>query len=313
MAVHCIKTQAINNSINSSTAEFVCKAEGNYNNQLKAMAEHIIADKATKPLVLLSGPSGSGKTTSALRIAELIKQSGLNVHTISMDNYFLPSEMGQLPRDENGKIDLESPYRVDIELFSDHLKKLFLCEEIKVPVFDFATQSRPDFIPITRKENEIIIVEGIHALNPLVTGNTDSFTTCIYVSVRTRISAKDGAVLHPSRIRLMRRLMRDKLFRGRKLEDIFELFASVSRGEELYIMPHKHRADFDVDTFLSYEASAYRDLLLPELEDIKDIMKDNPNYNDILKFLTELSPLPTEAVPADSLVREFIGGSCLPY
>lgn len=313
MAVHCIKTQAINNSINNSTAEFVRKAEENYQHQLKAMAEHIISDKATKPLVLLSGPSGSGKTTSALRIAELIKQSGLNVHTISMDNYFLPSEMGQLPRDENGKVDLESPYRVDIELFSDHLKKLFLCEEIKVPVFDFATQSRPDFIPITRKKNEIIIVEGIHALNPLVTGDTDSFTTCIYVSVRTRISAKDGAVLHPSRIRLMRRLMRDKLFRGRRLEDIFELFASVSRGEELYIMPHKHRADFDVDTFLSYEASAYRDLLLPELEDIKDIMKDNPNYNDIVKFLAELSPLPTEAVPADSLVREFIGGSCLPY
>jgi uridine kinase len=313
MSVKCIKAQQINDSIKNNPAEYVRIAEENYRNQLKTMADKIICDRECKPLVLISGPSGSGKTTSALRIAELIKQSGLNVHTISMDNYFLPGEIEKLPRDKNGKIDLESPYRVDIELFSEHLKKLFRCEEIKVPVFDFATQSRPNFIPMTRKENEIIIIEGIHALNPLVTGDTDSFTTCIYVSVRTRIAADDGTVLHPSRIRLMRRLMRDKLFRGRKLEDIFELFASVSRGEELYIMPYKHRANFDIDTFISYEASAYRDLLLPGLEEIRDIMKNNTNYNDIMKFLTELSPLPTEAIPADSLVREFIGGSCLPY
>lgn len=313
MAANRVKIQEINNSIKTNLAEYVRIAEDNYHNQLKAMADKIICDRGSKPLVLISGPSGSGKTTSALRIANLIKQGGLNVHTISMDNYFLPNELGELPRDKDGKVDLESPYRVDIKLFSEHLEKLFRCEEIKVPVFDFATQSRSDFIPITRKDDEIIIIEGIHALNPLVTGDTGSFTTCIYVSVRTRITADDGAVLHPSRIRLMRRLMRDKLFRGRKLEDIFELFASVSRGEELYIMPYKHLANFDIDTFISYEASAYKELLLPGLGEIREIMKDNTNYKDIMKFLAELSPLSAEAIPADSLVREFIGGSCLPY
>ena len=313
MGTNYIKTAKINNAIITGPESFISLAESNYQNQLEKIAQKISADCNEKPLVLLSGPSGSGKTTSALRIANLIKQNGINVHTISMDNYFLPGELGELPRDKNGNIDLESPYRVDIALFSEHLKKLFLCEEISVPVFDFATQSRPAFIPIKRKNNEVIIIEGIHALNPLVTGDTDAFTTCLYVSVRTRISADDGALLHPSRIRLMRRLMRDKLFRGRKLEDIFALFASVSRGEELYIMPHKHRADFDIDTFISYEASVYKDLLLPGLKDIEDIMKDNVNYNDIVRFLSELSSLPADMVPADSLVREFIGGSSLVY
>ncbi len=308
-----IKTTAINSGIDGDRANYVALSEENYIDRLKTAAEKIILERDKRPLVLISGPSGSGKTTSALRIADYIRERGFKVHTLSMDNYFLPNDMGDLPRDENGNIDLESPYRLDIPLFSEHLKKLFRCEDIEIPIFDFASQLRKGCIPMRRSENEIIIIEGIHALNPEVTGVTDDFTTCIYVSVRTRITAHDGSVLHPRSIRLMRRLCRDSLFRGRRYAEIFRMFESVSRGEDLYIMPHKHRAAFDIDTFIAYEAPVYAGFLRENLRSEEYILKDCENYEDIMKFLYELHPLSSDMVPENSLIREFIGGSSFDY
>lgn len=314
MGFKYINVKKINKAIDEDYNSFVSQSEDIYHEQLENVADKIILDCKEKPLVLLSGPSGSGKTTSALRIAKLIEQkSNYKAITISMDNYFLPD--GAMPQtmDENGKIDYESPTMVDIPLFSEHLVKLFNCEPIEIPIFDFATHSRTGSVPVHREKNEIIIIEGIHALNPMVTGDTNKFTTCIYVSVRTRLKNDNGDVLHPSKIRLMRRLGRDKLFRGRRLEDIFSFFSSVSRGENLYIMPYKPRADFDIDTFIPYEANVYKNILLPELIDIESIMCGNNDYTEIVKFLKELDSLSASAVPYDSIVREFIGGSTLNY
>lgn len=114
-------------------------------------------------------------------------------------------------------------------------------------------------------------------------------------------------MLHPSKIRLMRRLMRDKLYRGRSLSETFEFFKSVERGENLYIMPYKHRADIDIDTFVEYEAPVYRDILLPELEKASDDYSDYASYADIEKFLKLLAPIDRDLVPQQSLIREFIG------
>lgn len=313
MDINFINTENINSGIKENAGEFIKQAENIYNSRLREAAEKIYSDRFSRPLVLISGPSGSGKTTSALRIAKMLADKKLTVHTISMDNYFLPNDMGNLPRDENGNVDLESPYRLDIPLFSEHLKKLFRCEKVDVPVFDFATQSRSDYIPVCRKENEIIIIEGIHALNLEVTGDTDDFTTCIYVSVRTRLRASDGTIMHPRNIRLMRRLNRDRLFRNRKLEDVFGMYESVTNGEEKYIMPHKHRADFNIDSFIPYEASVYAKMLLPDLINNKATIEHISEYPTMIKILSELMPISRELVPDDSLVREFIGGSSLQY
>lgn len=221
--------------------------------------------------------------------------------------------MGDLPLDENGNVDLESPQRLDIKLFSDHLSKIFMGESVDVPIFDFSTQLRTGSVPLRRKADEVIIIEGIHALNPEVTGDTDSFTNCLYISVRTRIVASDGDVLHPRLIRLMRRLSRDRLFRGRKLQEVFEMFDSVSAGEELYIMPHKHRAAFDIDTFMPFEAAIYSEILHSELLAIENDMADNKNYRQIVKFLGEIHPVAADILPEASLIREFVGGSSLQY
>ena len=313
MELNYINTTNINSGLENDAAGFIRSSENIYRDQLRIAAEKIYMSREERPLVLLSGPSGSGKTTTALRLAALLGNKGLQVHTLSMDNYFLPADAGEFPVDENGRIDLESPYRLDIPMFSEHLEKLSKGEPVEMPVFDFNTQSRSDFIPVARKSNEIIIIEGIHALNPEVTGDSDDFTTCMYVSVRTRIRTKFGYTLHPRKIRLMRRLNRDRLFRCRSLEDIFDMFESVTKGEEKYIMPYKKRATIEIDSFIPYEASVYAKMLRNDVEKSREAFAAIEDGDVMLKVLTELEPLSEELVPSDSLVREFIGGSSLNY
>lgn len=302
--MNCVSIERLNTAA-KSPEEFISDGERLYSEQLDAAARSIFSVREKRPVVLLSGPSGSGKTTSAHRIANLLESFGCKAHTISMDNYFLPMSENEAARDENGNIDFESPYRLDIPLFKKHLEMISQCETVDIPLFDFARQERNEGMPLKREPGDLVILEGIHALNPLVTGDCDEFTTCVYVSVRTRISHGEK-LLHPSKIRLMRRLMRDKLYRGRSLPETFEFFKSVERGEGLYIMPFKYRADFDIDTFIEYEALVYRDILLPELEKATEYW-DYGNYADIEEFLRLLEPVDKRFVPENSLIREFIG------
>lgn len=301
----CISVEKLRSAA-SSPENFIAEGEKIYADQLGAAAEKIFAQREQRPIVLISGPSGSGKTTSATRLSVLLKALGCNAHTVSMDNYFLPMHMNEHARDKDGKIDFESPQRLDIPLFKEHLDKLSRGEEIDIPSFDFAAQERREGMPLSRETGDLVILEGIHALNPLLTGDFDSCTQSIYVSVRTRIQSGED-LLHPSKIRLMRRLMRDKLYRGRSLSETFEFFKSVERGEDMYIMPYKHRADIDIDTFIEYEAPVYRDILLPELEKAAGEYPDYASYADIERFLKLLAPVDKELVPAHSLIREFIG------
>lgn len=308
-----ITTYDINTGLEKSKEDYIKNSEELYISSLEAAAEKIYLNRKERPIILISGPSGSGKTTSAIKLSEYIRKRGVGVHTLSMDNYFLPSDMGDLPRDENGNIDLESPKRLDCSLLSEHLNKIYSCENVNVPIFDFAEQLRKGSIPLQRKHGEIVIIEGIHALNPSVTGNTENFTTCVYVSVRTRIKSCDESILHPRYLRLMRRLSRDRLFRGRNLEDVFDMFESVSRGENLYIMPYKNRAVISIDTFIPFEAAVYSRILSSELSKIKVNEKWKDEYMIICKFLNEIHPLDLKYIPSDSFIREFAGGSSIKY
>lgn len=302
--MRCITVEYLNKAAKNPEG-FIAEGEKMYSEQLREAADKIFEHRADRPIVLISGPSGSGKTTSAMRVAADLKSRGCHAHVISMDNYFLPLKKDiELHGKDN--IDYESPERLDIELFHEHLEKLSRGEEIEVPGFDFALQDRIPGMKLLRGDGDPVILEGIHALNPLVTGDSDDYTHRIYVSVRTRIQEGEE-LLHPSKIRLMRRLMRDKLYRGRDQAETFEFFKSVERGEDLYIMPHKHRANFDIDTFIEYEPSVYRDILLPELEKTAQTYSGYAEFADIEKFLRLLSPTDKKYVPNDALIREFIG------
>ncbi len=311
-ALNFIDISDINKNVKHYPNDFVSVSESAYNRQLHDAADEIAKGVADFPIVLLSGPSGSGKTTTAMRIGSILSSMGIPSHILSMDNYFLPGNTKDLPVNEDGSVDLESPYRLDIPLLNEQINMINRCEAVDVPQFDFATQSRPSSVPMKRNKGEVVIIEGIHALNPEVTGQVSDFAKGVYVSVRTRIRADNGDLLHPRLIRLMRRVNRDKLFRGRKIEEIFTLFESVSRGEDLYIMPHKHRASIEIDTFLPYEASVYKEAVYDQLKICAEL-SGNGDYETICRFMNELEPLNAEYSPKNSLVREFVGGSEYSY
>lgn len=305
--MRCIDISKINKSIQTDALAFIKKSNDDYSGKVESVARSIVENR--KPLVLLSGPSGSGKTTTAYRLKDSLKTYGVGAQIISMDNYFIPNkdiEEKNVPRDEEGNIDLESPYRVDIKMFQEHMKRLADGEVVDVPVFNFVTQEYSEYIPMKRQQNEVIIAEGIHALNPEVSGGIGENASCIYVSVRTRIKNRNGDILHPSQVRLMRRLLRDRLFRGRSFDEIFAMYKSVQRGENLYIMPHKHRADFSIDTFIDYEPSVYKSVIYEDLMNA-DIKEYNDMRKMILKYLDELDVIPAVFVPENSLIKEFIG------
>lgn len=300
----------LNKSINTDSSRVVAEAEDFYCRQLEAAADTIAENCADKPIVLLSGPSGSAKTTTAMRLKALLQKNGFGSHVISMDNYFLP--LNGLSGEELSKIDLEAPSRVDIPLLKEHLERFREGLPTQLPVFNFADQTRSEGELLCRGENELIILEGIHVLNPLLTGQIRQHSQGIYVSVRTRLSNK-SKLLHPSMIRLMRRLMRDRLFRGRKTEEIIRAFKSVQRGETLYIMPHKDNASINIDTFMSFEAAVYCNQLIPQLQNVPKNFELYGAVKELLDFLEIISPLPASIVPDSSIVREFVGGSVFNY
>lgn len=279
-----------------------------YRAQIDRAAAIMNAHMGERPLVLLAGPSGSGKTTTARLLERALNDLGRPCRTISMDDYFLPLSQEEKLRLKRNELDLETPARMDIPLFRRNLDDLLACRPFALPRYDFPTSSRVyDRGEFCRKADEIVILEGIHALNPEVTGHEGS-TERLYVSVRTRITARDGSLMHPSLIRLARRMLRDRLCRNRELTQTLAMWQRVDAGEKRYIMPFKPRAHFSIDSFFSCELSLYREAFLP---DLRVLAAQEPALRELVQVMQELPSLPTSAIPRESLIREFIGGSSL--
>ena len=297
---------AVNQALCADAVAFIRQAEADYRRQLTAIADHIAAHRDTCPIVLISGPSGSGKTTTARMLEAELDRRGLETHTLSQDNYFRTQTPEETALRQAGMLDLESPARVDEVLLAEQLTRIIACETVELPVFDFHTsQCRPSGVTLTRKPGEIVILEGIHVLNPAVVPLPESQTVRLYVSVRTRVEGADGTLLHPKYVRLLRRMLRDVNGRGRPAAGTLEMLHSVEVGEQKYIMPYKHRSTFDVDTFCPYELNVYRGLLPDEV----DTLRDHPDMAGLMGVLTAALPLEPTLVPPTALIREFIGGS----
>jgi uridine kinase len=302
-----IKTSDLKKAVDTDSMELIKKSEKNYYDQLSAVCKDAYDNRETRPIILISGPSGSGKTSTANEVSRLLKEEyGCKSSVVSLDNYFKNNDSPGMPLDENGNVDLESPYCTDLELLQEHMRLLNECKEFEMPIFSFKKQARDGGVPFRREPGAFVIMEGIHALNPLVTGE-NSFAMCVYVSVRTRLKSDDGKLLHPRAIRLMRRLCRDNLFRGRDFKAIFSFFKSVSVGEDKYILPFKYRANYQVDTFMAYEAPAYRNYLYDKLLAQADEFVGNEYYKKIMTFFEYFPSMEKDGIPRTSLVREFIG------
>lgn len=303
-------TQQLCALLNADPGAVIAADRARYEAQIQKAADLIAANAAERPIVLLAGPSGSGKTTTALLIERELERRGMVTHTLQMDDWFCTLTPDEIRALRENALDLERPDRVDISFFRQQLDQLLAGETIELPRYNFKKSRREfDGRTLCRKPGELVIMEGIHALNPAVTGHLDT-TTRVYVSVRTRIAAQDDSTLHPSMIRLARRLLRDRATRGRPFSETIAMRGRVDAGEQRYIMPFKPNAHCSIDSFYSCELSVYRDALLP---DLPALAPQYPDLAELLKILRELPAFPTTLVPQDSLLREFIGGSTLSY
>ena len=301
--MNAVHLEHINWQTEKNAEEYVKDCEKNYTDQIQRIADEIKSDYRSRPVILLSGPSGSGKTTTALKLEAILDSLGLETHTISMDNYFTPLKI------EAGA-DLESPARMDIELLQSHIVKIANCEEVRIPLFSFKTQSISGCRPLKRKKNELIILEGIHALNPDVTGYNNDVTQRIFVNVEGSVADECSMMLDSSKIRLIRRLVRDYFYRGRSFSDTVNIFGKVESGSQNYVIPYKKRADFCVDSFIPYEICAFKNAVLKGFQDCSE---DNGLSRSIREFLQKAEELDEAYIPKDSILREFIGGSIYNY
>ena len=290
-------------------ARFVSESEKEYESKLDDIALNISRNSSDRPFILISGPSGSGKTTSGMKLEERLDKMNFETHILSLDNYFHPITDEERPLFEAHKLDLESPARVDSDLLNSQLHDMMNGKEVELPTFDFVTNTRKKSGKTLKlHKGELIILEGIHSLNPSVIENSENFSSGIYVSVRSRVEHRkmgESYLLHPSKIRLARRMIRDGRTRNRVSSDTVALYDSVERGENKYIMPYKHRADYNIDTFFPCELCVYKGMTpasLPEDE------KKYPWLTELFEVLAEIPEISPELVPHQSLLREFIGG-----
>ena len=303
----------INESIRSDPAAFVAECEAAHAKKIQDAARRIADHRGESRIILLSGPSGSGKTTTAMKIEAVLDNSGIETHTISMDNYFNTIDPDTAPRNREGAIDYESPFCLDIELLNRHFAMLDRGQTIHVPKYEFARQMRSDILsqPLRLGPDELAIFEGIHALNDVIIGkNPRAFK--LYIAARSNVVDENGGVVFQHAwLRLCRRIVRDYQFRGSDADSTLKLWPNVRRGEKLYISPYKENANLMFDSSLACEFSVLKPYVVPLLEKLP--RGKYPEADSILRAYERFEPLDEKYIPADSLIREFIGGSTFSY
>lgn len=261
-------------------------------------------------VVLIAGPSSSGKTTFAKRLCVQLRVNGLKPYVISIDDYYLNRD--DTPRKPNGEYDFECLEAIDIKQFNQDLKNLLDGKTVEIPHFNFKTGKREykgDFI--TLKENEILVMEGIHGLNEKLTNSIPKENKFkIYLSALTQLNIDNHNRIPTTDTRLIRRIVRDNHFRGFKATNTMGMWKSVREGEEQNIFPYQEEADVMFNSSLIYELAVLKQYVEPLLFQIE---KDDPNYKEakrLIKFMDYFLGVPSEDIPNNSIIREFIGGSC---
>ncbi len=294
-------------------SDFIKIAEALHEKRIAQIADEITREYGKIKLVLIAGPSSSGKTTFAKRLGVQLRVNEKNPVVISLDNYFLDRD--KTPRDENGNYDFDSIEALDLKLINEHLRDLLAGKEVAIPKFDFKKGKR---VGIEKKlklaKGDIIVIEGIHGLNPRLSELVpDEAKFRIYVSALTQLSVDAHNRISTSDTRLIRRIVRDKLFRGHSALDTLRMWPNVRKNEEKHIFPYQENADVMFNSSLVYEMAVlklYADAMLEQ------VTPDNPEYADAVRLLSILSHflgiMPTE-VPPTSILREFIGGSSFKY
>lgn len=261
-------------------------------------------------LVLIAGPSSSGKTTFAQQLGVQLRLTGYNPITISMDNYF--KERKDTPLGPDGKYDFETVDALDIELFNSHMEKLIEGETVELPEFDFLKGSKVyNGKFLTLKEKDVLVVEGIHALNPILTKFTPAKNKYkIYIAPITTLNLDGYTKVSSSDTRFLRRMVRDFATRGHSVERTFELWDNVKKGEEKYIFPYIEDVDNIFNSSIIYEPAVMKTFAQPLLLQLDKTSKYYAEARRLYEYLNNFLPMETSNIPIDSLIREFIGNGC---
>ena len=294
--------------VDGKISEFIQTNEIIYDQNLEDIAARVANDRKIRS-IFISGPSSSGKTTTSKKLALYLKSMGLDTLVLSTDDYFL--NRVDSPKKEDGSYEFEIVDALDIRLFSDHLKKLLKGEEIIIPTFNFITGEK-EFKgkPVTLNKNQILIVEGLHAINERLNGVIDKKNKLkIYISPFTPLALDRHNHISTTDLRLLRRMVRDYMHRGYSADQTLTSWMGMRNSEKNYVYPYQREADIILNTALSYEIGVLRTYAEPLLYSVNI---DSDNYEEairILKFLRGFLNIPSEYVPTMSVLREFIGDS----
>lgn len=286
--------------------DYVFLAENYQNNNLMKIAEKISSNKNIR-IVLISGPSSSGKTTTSKKLQLFLKGFGIKPKTLSIDDYFVDRD--DTPKKEDGSLDFESIKAIKLDLFNRDLTKLLNGEKVKIPTFNFVV-GKGEYIndATSLEENEILIIEGLHALNNELTSSIEKkYKFKIYLSPLTVLNLDNHNRVKTSDIRLLRRIVRDNRTRGYNAKSVLDAWSSVREGEEKNVFPFQDDADVIFNTSLLYELGVlktYAEPLLYMVDEKDDCYKDAVR---LLNLLKNILPIPSDCIPKDSIIREFIG------
>ena len=297
------------------TAMLINVAEALHNNRFAALANQIKTqfEAGGARIVMIAGPSSSGKTTFTKRLAIQLMTNLLEPKMISLDDYFVDRHL--TPVDENGEYDYESLHALDLELFNSDLNRLLAGEEVELPYYNFATGAREyRGNRIKLSDRSILLIEGIHGLNPELTANVEQrLKFLIYVSALTTISIDDHNWIPTTDNRLLRRIIRDAKYRGVSPQDTIRRWPSVRRGEEKWIFPFQENADATFNSSLLFELGVMKDRAETLLRTVPHDIPEYAESSRLRTFLSYFCSIPEDFVPSTSLLREFLGGSSFKY
>lgn len=298
--------------IDGHATDLINVSEALQEKKIARIADEINSRKGVR-IVLIAGPSSSGKTTFSKRLAIQLMACGLKPYPVSLDDYFVDRE--KTPLDEHGDYDFESLYALNLELFNKHMKALLAGQEVVLPKYNFqAGKSESSGNVLRLEENTILILEGIHALNPeLLPQIEEACKYKIYVSAITTIMLDDHNYIPTTDNRLLRRIVRDFKYRGCSALDTIRRWPSVQAGENKWIFPYQEHADIMFNSALLFELAVIREQAIPLLEQVPENVSEYSEAYRLRKFLRYFVPMPSLQIPPTSLLREFLGGSSFQY
>lgn len=301
------KLEYINEKVTTDTKQFIKDCEKEYQSIIDEIVKKIIEEDG-REIIMLAGPSSAGKTTTAKRLKEGLSEKGVTTYVLSLDDFYLNRD--DIPYLPDGTQDYETVYALDLVRLENDLNSLLRGETVNAPIFDFTTGKRSDtqFNTITLGQEDVVIIEGLHALNPIITDKVHGKLLKVYINVSSRIYDENGEILLNKRnFRFLRRMIRDYKFRASSVENTYKLWKNVTAGEDKYLFPYRDNADIKGNTIHLYEPCVIKNQALPLLRDSEVSAEFKEDAEKLCAALERFFDIDENEVPEDSLLREFLG------